>query len=509
MVALLMGAAATAAGAQEPRLGRVSFPTSAGPAAQAEFLRGVLYLHSFEYEQAARAFRAAQQREPRFALAYWGEAMTFTHPVWDQQDADSARAALNRLAPTRQARAALAPTSRERAWLEAVEILYGEGSKARRDTLYARAMERLLEQYPEDAEVRSFTALALLGLNQGVRDVATYMRAAALVEPVFAANPDHPGAAHYLIHAFDDPAHAPLGLGAARAYSRIAPDAAHAQHMTTHIFFALGLWEDGRSQNVIASDLTRWVPGHYTWWLGYALLQQGRYAEALRHLERVRGNMNESSAGQRNHLVFMRGELVINTEAWSSPTLAWPTRPAGAWATGYDAFVRGYAAAKRGDGAEAAWARAAFAAVRDSLRAAGDSLAERALSVMDLELQALAGLAAGDGAGATSLLGRAAAIEEALPVDFGPPGIVKPSFELLGEVLLGLGRPAEAQRAFMRALQLAPGRARALIGLVRAASAAGDAPVAANAYRQLAANWQSADGDLPILRQLQGLVAVR
>ena len=116
-----------------PRLGTISFPTSGSPAAHADFITGVLYMHSFEYDEAAEAFREAQRKDPAFAMAYWGEAMTYTHPIWNQQDAAAARATLGRLAPTREARAARAPTARERAWLETVEILYGDGSKARRD----------------------------------------------------------------------------------------------------------------------------------------------------------------------------------------------------------------------------------------------------------------------------------------------------------------------------------------------------------------------------------------
>ena len=261
--------------AQRPRLGTIDFPTSGAPAAQAQFTRGVLLLHSFEYQDAAQAFRAAQRIDPAFALAYWGEALTYTHPVWNEQDGNAARAALLRLGPTPAARRAKALTPREQAYLDAVEILYGEGSKPARDTAYSLAMERLVARFPADREAKVFYALSLLGLNQGVRDTATYLRAAAIVQPVFQANPNHPRAAHVLIHAYDDPIHASLGLAAARAYSKIAPDAAHAQHMTTHIFLALGMWDEVVSQNEIAAgpDRAAWAPHHYTEWLGYGYLQ--------------------------------------------------------------------------------------------------------------------------------------------------------------------------------------------------------------------------------------------
>jgi len=237
-----------------PGLGSISFPNSGTASAQPAFIRGVLELHSFEYEAAAEAFRDAQKADPGFALAYWGEAMTDNHPLWQQQDKAAAQAALARLGDTPTARAVKAPTDRERQYLAAVEVLYGDGSKHDRDDAYMRAMGRLMAAYPDDMEARAFYGLSILGSRDGVRDFATYMRAAATVQPVFDANPDHPGAAHYLIHSFDDPIHAPLGLPAARKYSEIAPGAAHAQHMTSHIFVALGLWDDVIAANIRARD---------------------------------------------------------------------------------------------------------------------------------------------------------------------------------------------------------------------------------------------------------------
>ncbi|HYC31328.1 MAG TPA: hypothetical protein VEB59_03515, partial [Gemmatimonadales bacterium] len=198
VVAAVGEAAAAPAMAQTaPRLGTLRFPNSGRPAAQTPFVRGVLLLHSFEYRTALAAFREAQQADPGFALAYWGEAMTWSHPLWDEQWPDSARAALRRLGPTPEARRVRARTARERGYLDAVELLYGEGSKPRRDTLYAKAMARLVAAYPKDDEARAFHALALMGLSQGVRNVPTYMRAGATALELFHRLPDHPGAAHY------------------------------------------------------------------------------------------------------------------------------------------------------------------------------------------------------------------------------------------------------------------------------------------------------------------------
>jgi tetratricopeptide (TPR) repeat protein len=465
LAALTLVLALTAA--QTPRLGAIAFPNSGAPAAQQAFVTGVLYLHSFEYAHAAAAFREAHKRDSGFVLAYWGEAMTYNHPVWNEQDTAAARAALGRLAPSRSGRAALAATPRERSYLDAVETLYGEGPKARRDTLYATAMASLAAAYPQDHEAQAFYALALLGLHQGVRDVPTYLRAAALVEPVFRANPDHPGAAHYLIHAYDDPAHAERGLPAARAYATIAPDAAHAQHMTTHIFLALGMWDEVVKQNEIASGEHRahWTPGHYTAWLGYGLLQQGRHVEARRHLEDMRTNLpRRNTPGTRAYLVGMRAHYLINAEAWDDPARGWvlDVTGLGATALAIDAFGLGYAALRRGDEAEA---RRRLGTLREI------TATTRVPPILALELEGALLVREGKDTLALARLREATTLEDALPVEFGPPDVVKPSHELLGEVLLGLGRRTEAERAFARALELAPGRALAQRGLAASRAA--------------------------------------
>ena len=236
-------ALAGAAEAQRPGVGQVAFPNSGAAAAQEAFLTGLAQLHNFEYGPAAELFRKAQAADPGFAMAYWGEAMTHTHPVWMEQDAEAARAILQRLATTPEARLAKAKTDREKDYLRAIDILYGDGTKQARDLAYADAMDRLRRKYPDDVDAAAFTAVALLGTAHAGRDFAIYMRAAAILEPLFPSHPKHPGIAHYLIHSYDDPIHAPLGLRAAREYSKIAPDAAHAQHMCSHIFVALGMWD--------------------------------------------------------------------------------------------------------------------------------------------------------------------------------------------------------------------------------------------------------------------------
>jgi tetratricopeptide (TPR) repeat protein len=482
---------ASGCSAQPSRLGTIDFPTSGAASAQPHFIRGVLFLHSFEYDSAAHEFREAQRLDPAFAMAYWGEAMTYTHPVWDEQDTAAARKALVRLAPTREARKTKASTAREQAYLDAVEILYGEGSKARRDTLYSAAMERVAKAYPTDMEAQAFHSLSLLGLNQGVRDVPAYMRAAAIAEDVFRRNPDHPGAAHYIIHAYDDPAHAPRGLHAARAYSKIAPGAAHAQHMTTHIFLAMGMWDDVVSQNEIASGHNHetWTANHYTLWLNYAYLQQGRYAEALKMIDMIRRHMGATAGRRMWGLTAMRARYLVDTEKWEiAPSWETDAQQLGVADRASLAFISGLGAARRGDREGISRALAAVSAAR--LVSADKDPADE---IAELELKALVQLSGGKREEAVASMRQATAREDAMPVDFGPPTLLKPSHELFGEILVQIGRPKEAQAEFRRALTLAPKRARSLLGLARASVTAGDKAGASEAYSALRAIWHKAD----------------
>src|ERR1700676_5080542 len=209
------------AGQAAGNLGATHFPNSGAPGAQRDFLRGLLLLHSFEYEAARKSFQAAEGTDPGFAMAYWGEALTYNHPLWGEQDLAAARSALARLAATPEERAAKAPTARERDYLASAEKLYGDGDKVQRDADYSAALGALVRAHPDDLDARAFYALSILGLTGGKRNVANYMRAAAEAEAVYEVDRSHPGALHYLIHAYDDPIHAPLGLRAARSYGKV------------------------------------------------------------------------------------------------------------------------------------------------------------------------------------------------------------------------------------------------------------------------------------------------
>ncbi len=503
--------------AQAQPLGQTSFANSGAAAAQEPFLRGLLLLHSFEYDDAREAFQEAARLDPGFAMAYWGEAMTHNHPVWFQQDREAARAALDRLAPTPEARLAKAPTEREKDYLRAADVLFGEGEKDARDDAFAEAMRRLSETYPDDLDAAAFYALSLLGTSHEGRDFATYMRAAATVEEVFARNPNHPGAAHYLIHSYDDPIHAPLGLRAARVYAKIAPAAAHALHMPSHIFVALGLWDD-----VVALNEASWAASlerierknlskdqrgyHALWWLAYGYLQQGRYRDAQSLLNVVAQDHQELDIGRtRYHLLAMRAAYLVDTGQWDGPAAHIEIDPAslGLEHAATVWFVDGLGALNTGDRAAA---DAALAALRERRAAATEPQAQEIAGILENELAALLLLEDGQPDAALALLDQAAAAEDALHFDFGPPSPVKPAHELYGEVLLRLDRPAEAQAHFRKALTRTPMRAAALLGLARAAAQAGDEAAAQQTYDALRQIWHRADEDVPGLQEVRSML---
>ncbi len=476
-------------------VGVVAFANSGAQRAQPDFLHGLAQLHNFQYQDAAAAFRRAQEADPGFALAYWGEAMTYNHAVWMQQDANAARAVLARLAPDRAARLAKAGTDRERAYLEAVEILYGDGGKLERDRLYAASMQRLHERWPDDVDATAFYALALLGTAHSGREVPTYMKSYALLEEPFRQYPLHPGVTHYLIHSVDDAAHAPLGLKAARAYGKIAPESPHALHMTSHIYLALGMWDEVVAANESALALgarrasPRGVPpagcGHGQIWLSYGYLQQGRYADAKRMVAQCLAEVRERGQFSKSDQFEAEGSSVGTFYAMRLAYLldAPPDADVVGWVPDpgrvpYAAFLRDYGAAilatRRGAADEfgANATRAATSAERlraemDRLEIEPDSPCRRVLAIELGQLDGARRLFTGDRATGLSMLEAVARDEDALPAAFGPPQVDEPTRELLG-TLLAPSQASKAQLQFERALVLNPGRVAARRGLLQA-----------------------------------------
>lgn len=514
---LLFSAAPSVAEAAPADLGTIAFPTSGPPEAAELFERGVLYLHSFEYRDARAAFQAAQEKAPDFAMAYWGEAMTYNHPIWLEEDVESAREALGRLAPTPEARAAKTPTERERGYLRTVEILFGEGTKAERDQAYLEALEALSARYPKDHEAATFSSLAWMGICHEGREFPAYMRAAAIAQAVFAHNPRHPGAAHYLIHATDDPVHAPLGLRAAYAYAEIAPAAGHARHMPSHIFLALGMWAETVTSNQSSWDAVaarvkaeEWSVErnnyHALLWGHYGLLQQGRVQEAEAFLTRMAADHEESGSTRTGtHLALMRTAHAVGTGNFaglpSAPEVGDGMGLAVAASidltAGLAALAKGEIAAAEG---AAASIRARIASALEGERKRRDDSYARvggvrtaSAEVMALELEALIAEQREDLATALVKANEAADRERDTPSGFGPPVPAKPARELLGEILSRADRFDEAQPQLARALERTPRRAITLRALAQAARAAGDDTAADSALATLRDVWSAAD----------------
>ncbi|MEO7795328.1 MAG: hypothetical protein ABIV06_11205 [Thermoanaerobaculia bacterium] len=498
LLVVFLSAAPSAASEAGGAYGKVSLANSGVAAAQSDFTSGLALLHDFEYLAAADAFRRAQATDPAFALAYWGEAMTYTHPVWKQQDLEAARSVLKRLAPTAAERRTKALTESEKAWLDAVETLYGEGTKEERDRLYADAMARLYARFPAEPEAAAFYGLALLGTAHAGRDASTYMRAAGILEGAWIEHRDHPGLLHYLIHCYDDPTHAPLGLRAARLYASVAPDAGHAVHMTSHIFLALGLWRETVDTNIAAIAAVNRMRaaqgkdpahcGHYFAWLEYAHLQLGevdaarevlagcRAAAALEIAQADTGHAMDSDETLGGAFASMRLVYLLESSDWQGEPASWPLPPvAGPNARLDFAFARALGAIALGSAEETRLALADLETVGREVIAIESAKNELNPSnrvrpeIFLLEARAALAEKSGDLASAERQLREATVLEDALPIAFGPPAIEKPTHELLGEFLLRRNRTAEARAELERAQALAPGRRAALRGLVAAA----------------------------------------
>ena len=492
--------AAEADAPEAQKVGTVDFPTSAkSPEAQAHFLRGVAALHSFGWKQAIAEFETAQKIEPDFAMPYWGQSLCYNHPLFSELDPEKPRQTLARLGADTAARAAKAPTDRERGFLAAVEALWGDGTSAERKVAYFEGMKRLHERYPDDDEVSAFYALAQLSAAEplGNDDLRQNVRAGAVALDVFARRPDHPGAAHYVIHAFDDPVHAPLALDAARRYAQIAPAVSHARHMPSHIFIQRGMWGDVSTSNVSAFAAARdlWEPGdavndlvHSLDWGQYGDLQRGDTAQALAWREKLLKIIEESDKAARATatLPLLDSRVVVETEGWKVGAIDDATATPMVFATGLSAAKLG-----KLDVARRAASLLEKRAERpdDRYEGGGDSA-----RIMQLEVSAPVQLAKGRKDAAIAALEEGRKIAESLGPPAGPASPAKPVHELYGEVLLELGSPQRAIELFEASLERTPNRPLSLRGLARAQAAAGAGDRSRETWARLASIWEEHGG---------------
>ncbi|WP_224484615.1 tetratricopeptide repeat protein [Robertkochia aurantiaca] len=489
-------------------LGSVSFEVSGDEMAAETFEEGLLLLHSFEYEDARQAFRQAIEEDPLMGMAYWGEAMTYNHPLWSEQETEKAREVLSKLYGNDKIKA---EHPLEKDLIRSLSVLYEEDrTKAERDKNYAAFMKELYDKYPDNHEVGAFYALSLLGSVENGRDVEVYEQGANIASEILEENPEHPGALHYLIHSYDDPGHAHLALDAADAYARVAPDASHALHMPSHIYVAMGMWEQvvNSNEDSYQASLTRMndkslgddARGYHAFhWLEYGLLQQGRFGEAEEMVRDMKGYMSSTpSKRARSHMVFLKGTYLVETNDWENPVadinvktadLNVAVRSQYRFLEGMKAFIRKdeNTLAKVIRSQEKDYQKESlqleneskgFVSCSNITREATDESSLNLSKVMLYQLQGLLAWTKGDQEETEDRLKRSILVAESMSYSYGPPVVQKPPHELYADWLMSRGRYTEALKQYKKALKRAPGRTNALKGALNAAEKAGDEELA-------------------------------
>lgn len=472
-------------------LGTISFPNSGAAAGQSAFLEGVKNLHSFQFDEAAESCQRAQKADPAFAMAYWCEAMSHNHPLWAQQDTAAAKTILEKIAPTLDGRLARVKTDKEKAFLRAIDVLYySPGDKLARDTAYSNAMAQMYAQWPDDHEVATWYALSLLGtVRPADRGFRRQAQAAAIAQKVFAENPKHPGAAHFIIHAFDDPDHAPLGLPAARLYAGIAPAAAHALHMPSHTFTRVGMWSESVNTNLRSMEAARRDSSvgeqlHAMDYAVYAYLQMRKDAEAKRLMDMVPGivpgyDVNAirgaaSGASGMFAVAAIPARWAIERREWKEAAAIQPKTSQHYHTDAISWFAQAAGAAKTGDRAKARMAIDTLRALNERLTKAGEAYWAEQVAIQALEARALLYQAEGSPKDALITMEEAVKREDATEKSAVTPGPIVPAHELLGDMLFEMRRHREALDHYRESMRKEPGRFRSLYGAMKAAEAIGD-----------------------------------
>ncbi len=479
---------------EESHLGSIAFEVTGKEEAKEKFNEGILLLHSFEYGDAQEAFQNTIGIDSGFAMAYWGEAMTHNHSLWQEQDLEQGIAALNLLDSTGAGRIDKAVTPLEKDFIAAVNILFGEGNKATRDSSYAMYMETLYNKYPGNDEVATFYSLALIGWGATDRDKKHIEKAAKIANEVLERNPHHPGALHYTIHAYDDPAYADLALQIADKYATVAPDAGHALHMPSHTYLALGKWDKVVNSNIESweaektrkakKNLDNDALGYHAYhWLQYGYLQLGDKAIAQAMVDTMKQLCDSlPSPRARAHMVLLKTTYLASTNDYESGVsdievdlkgLNIVSQAKNAFASGMGAYYQGDAASL-----DATIAQLAKERVIEELKTSGSGVRmcgniNRAattktdlleVETMELELRAMRAWLDKDAATTEKYFIRATELHKEAGYSYGPPAIVKPSFEMYGEWLLENNRPKEALEQFELSLNMAPNKTLSVQG---------------------------------------------
>jgi hypothetical protein len=519
LTTLMLMSASGALAHDGEKLGTVHFPVSCAPAVQADFERAVALLHSFWYEEAVKAFVAITTRDPSCAMAYWGVAMSVYYPLWQPPSP----AMLQKGGAALEKARGLTSTAREKDYIAAIDTYYRDSDKLDHRTralAYEKAMAQLSARYPDDREAAVFYALALNATAAPTdKTYANQLKAGAILEKVFAEQPDHPGVAHYIIHSYDYPPLASRALVAARGYAKTAPSVPHAQHMPAHIFTRLGLWDESIASNRASADSgkayyaqlgkdTVWDQTlHALDYLAYAYLQTGQDRKARAVLEELSGmpRAEPESFVAAYAYAAIPARVAIEQHRWSEAAALAPASRAFpwdrfAWAEAITTFARAIGAARAGDAAQARAEARKLEQYRAALVAANQTYWADQVEIQHRAATAWAARAEGKNDEALRLMRAAADLEDSTEKHPVTPGPVVPARELLGEMLLELKQPKQALVEFEASATREPNRLNGLFGAARAAELSGDAAKAKGLYTQIVTLCARADGDRPELK---------
>ena len=514
------------------KLGRVSFSVSCAPKARKQFNRAVAWLHSFEYEQAEKAFTEVAATDPRCGMAYWGIAMSNYHSIWAPPNATELKKGWEAI---EKAKRVGARTPRERDYIAAIEVFYRDSDKQdhrTRTLAYSAAMERLQRRYPADREAGVFYALTLIskGMMAGDKSYANEKRAALILNRILAREPSHPGVTHYLIHSYDYPALAHLALPAARNYARIAPASAHAQHMPSHIFIRLGLWQEAIRSNLDARAAAKAyavknrLPGawdeqlHAMDYLAYAYLQSGQDRQALGVLDELNKIRRVDPPNFKVAYAFtaIPARYALERRQWAD-AIRLPLHPGTMemfpwqrfyWAEAHIHFARAIGAARTGDAAAARVEVEKLAAIRQALtEVKGDYDWAKQVEIKRQVASAWLAFAEGRHEEAVKLMRAAAELDDATEKHPVTPGSLLPAREQLGKLLLETKQPGAALQAFEVSLRSAPNRFNGLYGAARAARYAADGRKAKTYYEKLIAQSRLAESVRPEVAEAKEFLA--
>jgi tetratricopeptide (TPR) repeat protein len=515
-------AAAQPAQSGPGRYGAVHFPISCRSGVQEQFERAVAMLHSFFYPEHVKAFEAIIAADPDCAMAYWGLAIGQRPnplvPPWATEN-------LKRGLDAVQKGKALAKTEREGDWLTALEQAYAGYDTVpttTRSERYEQAMERLARRYPDDKEAAIFYALALLeAVDHGDKTYARQIKAGAILESIDRVQPDHPGLAHYIIHAYDFEPLAPRGVSAADKYAKVAPSAPHAQHMPSHIYSILGRWEDSIRSNQAAVKASREyaarnAPGttfsqepHAQDFMAYAYLQLGQNREARRVIDELAPITKFSGGrtyGRDTGQAAPASRFVLERAAWSE-ALTLPVRTdAYAYAQAMPRFVRAVGAAKLG---KLDMAKEEIAHLQALSKAAENSYWSEQVHALVLAASGWQARAEGRNDEALKLMRAAADLEDSTEKHVSMENRLYPMREMLGDLLLETSQPALALQAYEASLHAAPNRLRGFYSAARAAKAAGDSATARKYFEKLAALARNADPERVEVQEAKAFLLAR